>query len=382
MLLFASGMWMSKISQPLYFQHHGAIVAFGTGYAVMAVVGGLSFAWGAIADRWGGVPAMRVGAALYAIGISGRLLTGIVPAVIFSAIAGAGASLALVAIRPWVCASATEEEIPRIVGARNLGNQIGVLVGTLGAAAIFALASQQVAGEGIALLAAPVLVALSLAWITIAVRTPQRERETRQSTSASHVSGRHVGLSMKLVVIGLLSGFSVSLVVPYLPLILSAAHGSAMKAASVIAMMSGAQVIASGILTRQGMRARPTGLFFAVEILIAATTFCAAWLVGVGGAWLAAIFIVRAAFVAVAVAAEETIQYAVIPAGAAGRFFGTSQSAFLAGDALGGAIGAPLWLVAGGKGLLIVAAATTLVNAFVLPGLLRTRTAAVAPGAA
>lgn len=382
MLLFSGGMWMSKMAQPLYFQHHGALIAFGIGYAVMAVVGGFSFVWGAIADRVGGVQAMRVGTVLYAIGISGRLLTGLVPSIVFSAIAGAGASLVLVAIRPWVRRAAAEEEIPKIVAARNLGNQVGVLIGTVGAAVIFGLVADQAVGERIALVAAPVLVVLGLGWAMTAVKVPQRPLPADPSTSAGEATERVVGLSVKLMAIGLLTGFYVSLVGPYLPLILTAGRGSAAQAAVVIALMSGAQVVASWSLTRRGMRVRPTALFFTAELVTALATFAAAGLIGIGGVWLAAIFILRAAFVAIAIAAEETIQYAVIPLRAAGLVFGISQSAFLVGDALGGALGAPLWLAAGAKGLLIVAGAVTLLNACVLPTLLRSPRVAVAPGAA
>ncbi|GAA4151870.1 hypothetical protein [Leifsonia shinshuensis] len=98
--LFAAGMWMSKVAQPLHYDNAGALVAFGVGYAVMAVAGGFSFLWGTLADRIGGVNAMRIGTVAYAIGIAGRLMTDLLPTVVFSFIAGAGASLALVGIRP------------------------------------------------------------------------------------------------------------------------------------------------------------------------------------------------------------------------------------------------------------------------------------------
>ena len=65
-VLFSTGMWLSKVAQPLYFDANGAITAFGIGYAVMAIAGGLSFVWGVIADRVGGLTVVTVGCVIYA----------------------------------------------------------------------------------------------------------------------------------------------------------------------------------------------------------------------------------------------------------------------------------------------------------------------------
>ncbi|KQB85682.1 hypothetical protein [Corynebacterium lowii] len=221
-LLFTAGMWMSKVAQPLYFEGRGAMIAFGVGYAVMAVVGGFSFAWGYLADRLGGFNAVRLGAFVYALGLGGRIFTDLVPSVIFSAIAGAGASLALVGIRPWIRSRVADEEIPKIVASRSLGNQSGVFVGTLGAALIFALASQAEAGQRTALLMAPFLVMLAVAWISFAGRSaryavPAKNNDVVHDKAATRV------LVVKLAVLGVLSGFYVSLVAPYIPVIFTRA---------------------------------------------------------------------------------------------------------------------------------------------------------------
>ncbi|MDR6437242.1 MFS family permease [Paenarthrobacter nicotinovorans] len=372
-VLFAGGMWMSKIAQPLYFEQLGALVAFGIGYAVMAVVGGFSFAWGAFADRFGGLNSVRLGTLIYGIGIAGRLFTDVVPVVVFSAIAGAGASLVLVAIRPWVRATATDDEIPKIVGARNLGNQTGILLGTVGAGSVFALAATQVDGARTALLTAPALIAAAFVWVLISPQPPARPRVEAKPQQADPTLDRrrYTAVAAKLAAIGVLSGFYVSLVAPYLPLILTNGGATAAQAALIMAVMSLAQIGATWLFSRHSKATKPFGLFTVAEVFTGLITTAAALALGFGVLWIAIIFIVRAAFVSLAVAAEETIQYAVIPAKATGFIFGISQTAFLVGDALGGVMGAPLWMGIGPEGLLVTAGVITLVNSGLLPLLLR-----------
>lgn len=373
-VLFAGGMWMSKVAQPLYFEQSGALITFGVGYAVMAVVGGFSFVWGALADRLGGLNAVRIGAAIYCVGIAGRLLTDVVPVVIFAVIAGVGASLALVGIRPWVRSAASDDDIPRLVGARNFGNQIGLLIGTVGAALIFSIAATQIAGTALALSVAPVLIALAFVWVTVGAKSATGAKQDADDRDEKLDLDRrqYTSLAIKLVVIGLLSGFYVSLVAPYMPLILTSGGASASQAAISMAFMSAAQIVVSGFLSRRGNSRRPFAVFTISETVTGLLTLAAALMLDFGAVTIAVIFILRAAFVSLAVASEETIQFAVIPARATGLIFGISQSAFLVGDTLGGALGAPLWLNLGPQGLLTIAGAVALLNAVLLPFLLRT----------
>lgn len=373
-LLFAAGMWMSKVAQPLYFEGQGAMIAFGVGYAVMAIVGGLSFAWGYLADRMGGLNAVRLGGLVYAVGISGRVFTDLTPAVVFSAIAGAGASLALVGIRPWVRSQATDDEIPKIVASRSLGNQSGVFVGTLGAALIFAIAGQAGMGQRAALLVAPVLVLCGVIWISFAGRSTGYVAPAAGANAQQDTAGTQA-LVVKLAVLGVLSGFYVSLVAPYVPVILSDAGLTDTGAAVAVSVMSLAQIASTAVLTRVGTSPRPFRLFIISETATALLTLFAAGLLQLPALVVAAVFVARSAFLALAATAEETIQFAVIPAAAVGFVFGISQTAFLVGDAAGGALGAVLWHSAGPWGLLVTAGTVTLMNAVLFPLLLKRKTA-------
>lgn len=380
--LFAAGMWMSKIAQPLHFEQEGALVAFGAGYAAMAVAGGFSFALGALADRIGGLVAVRLGALAYAAGIAGRVFTDLVPAIGFSVLAGVGASLALVGIRPWIRSAASAGDIPKVVGGRNFGNQLGVFVGTLGAAGIFALSGQGDGGNRVALLVAPVLVVGSVIWLFASGRQRGRTGQAatptggRTASADGRTAPRLVGLAVRLGVIGLLSGFYVSLITPYVPLYLTKAGASQSVAAIVVALMSVAQLATSAVLAKRSTAKKPFGLFVVTEAVAGVLAVTLSLTLSLSFTLVAAILIVRAAFISIAVIAEETIQYAVIPGSAAGFVFGVSQTAFLVGDAVGGAVGAPLWQTAGPAVLAAVAGGVTFVNAVVMPLLLR-RPAAV-----
>lgn len=366
-VLFAGGMWMSKIAQPLHFDNRGALVAFGIGYAVMAVVGGLSFAWGALADRIGGLNAMRIGAAAYAVGIGGRVLTDMTPSVLFSALAGIGASLALVGVRPWIRSQARDDEIPVVVAGRNLSTQVGIFVGTTGAAALFLLAGQTSDGPVWALATAPLFVLAGVVWLLIAGRPDSPKKAVLSSTGDRSDKTTVRPLAVKLALLGVLSGFYVSLVAPYVPLILTHAGLVDSGAAVCIALMSAAQIAATAWLTKKATSPRPFRLFVMAELGSALFTLAIAVTLQFSALAIIAIFIGRAALLAIAATAEETIQFAVIPAAAAGFVFGVSQTSFLVGDAVGGALGAIIWQTAGPVGMMLVAGAATLLNAVLLP---------------
>lgn len=374
--LFAAGMWMSKIAQPLHFEARGDLVAFGVGYAVMALVGSLSFVWGHVADLVGGLRAMQVGLVLYAVGIAGRVVTDLPAVVVFSALAGAGASTVLVAIRPWVRRRAAEADIARVVASRNLGNQLGLFAGSAAAAALFAVPDDAARGPLLALWAAPALVLLALVWLVVVADADVPVAVVRHQVTEPPVSDRRAlaGLSARLAVIGVLSGFYVSLLTPYAPLILTEVGGSAAKASLVVGASSAAQLVVSAALTRyRRLLSRPLVAFTAAETVAAAVTVLLAFALDLGLAAVALVFVVRAALVSVAAICEETVQYAVIPAASSGLVFGVSQTAFLAGDSLGGVLGAPLWLARGSQGLLLVSGAVMLLNALLVPLLLRDR---------
>ncbi|KQB85683.1 hypothetical protein [Corynebacterium lowii] len=139
--------------------------------------------------------------------------------------------------------------------------------------------------------------------------------------------------------------------------------------------MSLSQIAATAVMAKVGTSERPYRLFVVSESATALLTLLAAGILQLPAVVVVAVFVARSAFLALAATAEETIQFSVIPAAAVGFVFGASQTAFLVGDALGGVVGAVLWNSAGPWELLLIAGVVTGINAFLLPLLLRQRSA-------
>lgn len=370
--LFGAGMWASKMAHPLYFEEAGQLGAFGAGYAVMAVVGGLSFAWGKVADTMGGLRAARLGLLLYAIGIAGRIFANFPAAVVSSAVAGAGASLVIVAVRPWVRSVASDDEIPRVVAARNAGNQSGVLIGSLGAGLLLALPVAYHDRLQLTLLVAPAIVLLGWVWLSVVARTNASTSPPRADASTDERTRAPRGLSVRLVVIGVVSGLYISMLTPYAPLILTDAGVPAWGAPLVVGASSFIQLGVSWALSRRPLQERSAYRSFVVaEIVAGAATLGIAASLGMPYWVIVFLYFMRAGLVSLAVIAEELIQYLIIPAASMGVVFGLSQTAFLSGDALGGLLGATLWQHGGAQALVLTAGVLTLVNAALVAGLLR-----------
>lgn len=368
--LFGAGMWASKVAQPLYFESAGQLGAFAVGYAVMAIVGGLSFAWGRLADQLGGLRAVRLGLLLYAAGIAGRVVATLPGAVISSAVAGAGASLVLVAARPWVRSVTSDEQLPHVVATRNAGTQLGVLIGTFGAAAIFALPLTEQTGLRLTLLAAPVVVLLGWGWTLVVARRAPVVPPVVAPAVSKPTTRAPAALVVRLSVIGATSGLYVSLMAPYAPLILTGVGMTASGAALVVGAASLVQFGVSWYLGRRPVRSAYRA-FVTSELAAGVVTLAIAAALGMPAAVVVVLYLARAALVSLATIAEELIHYLVIPAAAMGTIFGTTQTAFLTGDALGAVLGARLWQHSGAHALVATAGVLVLVNGALVALLLR-----------
>ncbi|HHU6750385.1 TPA: MFS transporter [Staphylococcus pseudintermedius] len=97
----------------------------------MVVAGILSFFTGKLGDKISPHFALRLGVIVYAAGLALRVFTHsfwIVGATVF--IAGLGASLVIISMRFWIVSLSTEEDRPTFVSISEMGNNIGVMVGT------------------------------------------------------------------------------------------------------------------------------------------------------------------------------------------------------------------------------------------------------------
>ncbi|MFJ1959807.1 MFS transporter [Streptomyces massasporeus] len=366
--LFFTGMWLSKTVQPLYFERHGHLVAFGLSYTAMAVAGTASVFTGRLADRWGSRPVFLAGALLYAVGMALRVVHALpVVAVVSGFVAGLGASGIFIAIRTWIVHHVQEDRRTGVVARREFMTHAGMALGTGAAGGLAALAGGGDRGYVVVLLlAAGCVLAAALAV------PPERKADRRASVSDGEAGPGLVrtlranrALACGVVAIGLLMGFYVSLLTPYLPLLLKE-RGVPLELVGVVLAAAGLSRLTAAALAGPVLRRRPPlRVFLLSESACAVATLVLALAVH---PWTAAVALVlRGVFLLGATVSQELLQLSAFPGVVAGAFFGLVQSAFLAGDALGGAVGGWLYQGLGSDRTVLLATALTAANAVLVP---------------
>ncbi|MEV8321296.1 MFS transporter [Streptomyces sp. NPDC059900] len=367
--LFFAGMWLSKTIHPLYFERHDHLVAFGLSYTAMAIAGTMSVFVGRLADRWGPRPIMAAGSLLYAVGMALRVVhDSPAVAVISGLVGGMGASSVFIALRTWTLYNANESQRPAIISRREFMNQAGMALGTGSAGALAALIGAGDSGYVTVLLLAAVFVLATIAFIP-----PSKPRVPAGADGDSpgkqarlrDVFTRHRGISLGVVGLGLLMGFYVSLLSPYLPLLLADRGVPLAWVGVVLAIASVARLSAAAVAGRFLRQRSPLTVFLIAEGCCAATTLV---LAVAAGPWIAAVALaLRGAFLLGATVSQELLQLNAFPSALAGVFFGLVQSAFLAGDSLGGALGGWFYHQLGSSTTVLIATTLTAANAVLVP---------------
>ncbi|CAL9422288.1 hypothetical protein SUDANB70_01894 [Streptomyces sp. enrichment culture] len=367
--VFFAGMWLSKTVHPLYFAEHDDLVNFGLSYTAMALAGTTSVFIGRLADRWGPRTVLAVGTALYAAGMALRIVhDSALVAVVSGLVAGAGASSVFIGLRTWTLHNTTDDQRVGLVSRREFMTQAGTALGmgTAGALAAFVGAGDSGYVTVLLLAAGCVLSGLLLV-------PPSRPRTGPDGTAPDAggdagfrtVFRRHRGLASGIVGLGLLMGFYVSILSPYLPLLLAERGVPVALVGVVLAVASVVRLVAAAVAGRFLRSRSPLAVFLVSESCCAAATLLLALSVS---PWLAACALaVRGAFLLGATVSQELLQLNAFPGALAGVFFGLVQSAFLAGDSLGGAIGGWLYHELGSSRTVLVATGLTLANALLVP---------------
>ncbi|MFF7767882.1 MFS transporter [Streptomyces massasporeus] len=366
--LFFTGMWLSKTVQPLYFERHGHLVAFGLSYTAMAVAGTASVFTGRLADRWGSRPVFLAGALLYAVGMALRVVHALpVVAVVSGFVAGLGASGIFIAIRTWIVHHVQEDRRAGVVARREFMTHAGMALGTGAAGGLAALAGGGDRGYVVVLLLAAGCV------LAAALAVPPEPAAGRRASASDGEAGPGLvrtlranrALACGVVGIGLLMGFYVSLLTPYLPLLLKE-RGVPLELVGVVLAAAGLSRLTAAALAGPVLRRRPPlRVFLLSESACAVATLVLALAVH---PWTAAVVLVlRAVFLLGATVSQELFQLSAFPGAVAGALFGLVQSAFLAGDALGGAVGGWLYQGLGSDRTVLLATALTAANAVLVP---------------
>ncbi|MFE9679784.1 MFS transporter [Streptomyces sp. NPDC006259] len=381
--LFFSGMWLSKTVQPLYFERNGHLMAFGLSYTAMAVAGTASVFIGRLADRWGSRPVFLSGAFLYSAGMALRVVHAVpVVAILSGFIAGIGASGVFIAIRTWIVHHTEEDQRTGIVARREFMNHAGMALGTGAAGGLAALAGGGNRGYVFVLLLAAGCV-LTAALVVPPDRTATERQSAFDGKSPADGGGTpglvqtlrsHRALALGVVGLGLLMGFYASLLTPYLPLLLKE-RGVPLEFVGVVLAAAGLSRLTAAAMAGPVLRRRPPlRVFMLSESACAVATLILALSVS---PWIAAaVLILRGVFLLGATVSQELLQLGAFPSAVAGAFFGLVQSAFLAGDALGGAVGGWLYQSLGSDRTVMVATVLTAANAIFVPlfyGRLRAR---------
>lgn len=364
-LLFA-GMWLSKTAQPLYFDAYGALGRFGVSYTVMALAGISTAVTGGVVDRIGPATALRGGAALYAIGLLLRLDHGhVAVAAASGAIAGLGASAVLIGVRAWL-ASSREDELRGRATLNETATQLGTAIGAGGIAVTVALSTGPVAGYRLGLLVAGLLPLAAIALVPRGGHDAAARAEPAPDADA----GAPVPVPrLGLVAFGLLNGFTLSLVVPFIPLVLERRGVAPATIGVVVALAAVTRVLGApgggSLIGRFGER----------PVFTAAQTAAAAVVLGlalIADPYVAALLVcLRAALASATTVAQDLMLVSALPRRLFATYFGVLQASFFVGDAIGGASGAALFDHAGLEPALLGAAGLTVACGVLLPAVLR-----------
>ncbi|MFI9822327.1 MFS transporter [Streptomyces sp. NPDC052013] len=365
--LFFTGMWLSKTVHPLYFDRHDHLVNFGLSYTAMAVAGTTSVFIGRLADRWGPRAVLVAGTVLYAAGMTLRTVHDSAPAAVASGlVAGIGASSVFIGLRTWTLHNTTEEQRPGLVSRREFMTQAGTALGMGGAGALAAFAGAGDRGYVFVLLLAAGCVLAGLLLIPPSRTGPGSGGPAKGAEAGfATVFRQHRGLALGIVGLGLLMGFYVSILSPYLPLLLAERGVPVALVGVVLAVASVVRLTAAALAGRYLRERSPLAVFLVSESCCAAATLVLALSVS---PWLAACALaLRGAFLLGATVSQELLQLNAFPSALAGVFFGLVQSAFLAGDSLGGALGGWLYHQLGSSQTVLIATGLTLANALLVP---------------
>ncbi|MBU6531387.1 MFS transporter [Streptomyces mayonensis] len=365
--MFFTGMWLSKTVHPLYFDAHDDLVHFGLSYTAMAVAGTTSVFIGRLSDQWGPRAVLVGGTVLYSAGMTLRVVhDSAVVAVASGLVAGLGASSVFIGLRTWTLHHTTEEQRVSIVSRREFMTQAGTALGMGSAGALAAFVGAGDRGYVCVLLLAAACVLAGL-FLLPPTRTGTVSAAPAKAGEAGFatVFRKHRGLVFGVVGLGFLMGSYVSILSPYLPLLL-AERGVPVALVGVVLAVAGVVRLTAAAVAGKYLRERsPLAVFLVSESCCAAATLVLALSVS---PWLAACALaVRGAFLLGATVSQELLQLNAFPSALAGVLFGLVQSAFLAGDSLGGAVGGWLYHQLGSSHTVLIATGLTLANALLVP---------------
>ncbi len=366
--LFFSGMWCSKTIHPLWFEYNHSLDYFGFSYTAMAIAGSLSFLTGMIVDKFGTAWTLRIGTLLYSIALLLRVFADSFSLSIVSGIVGGlGASTVLVSLRPWIISWSSEKERPVALSinqtSNNLGTSIGVIIAGFGISALGNLKT----GYPIFLIVSSVLVLLSVLFVPKikGTNTSKSKDDTEKKIKYRDLLKEKKLLSVGVIIFGVLSGLVVSMLNPYLPLILKDLGLPLHLISILMTILTILRIVVNPFIGSKVNNKNKIVYFALSEICIA---ICLLLLLIPFSPYLVMlIVIIRSILISISVLSEELMQISMFSAKLVGIFFGLAQTAFFVGDALGGTIAGWIYNNAGTNIVIVVTASLTVLNSCFYP---------------
>lgn len=350
-LLFQMGMAISLASMPIYFKHENAIPAYGVAYAVMAITGAFSFIYGMVVDRIGFAKALLFGVLLYAVALSMRVFTHPVIAIVTAVMAGVGASTAILANRSWVLQMVEDDtsNTTELTAIRSMVVNVGMLLG----AGIVSLAVY--------------LFGVVYFWLLLlaggfvfgsALLVYQNYQSTKKTTPTNHIKET---LPIKniltipvclFILANVVVGIYTGLFKPYVILMLID-YGASESKSIFIHLLTTVVSIVSGffILKYNHILKNIPFMGFMMSMIGLALVFV---MMSIGlsyqlGFWVLVIDVfARSLFLSLSGVFEEVLEYELLDKSTLAMTLGFTQTAFLAGDAIGSLI-TSLWVVPQGR---------------------------------
>ncbi|MGY2049442.1 MFS transporter [Methylobacterium sp. JK268] len=329
------GMWISKTVHPLWFEYNKKLENFGASYAAMALAGVFSGMLGLFVHRIGFRRSLIIACSLYSLGLLLRVSPDCTSvAVLSGCLSGLGASTILFCLRLWIYVWPHVDLRTDAIAASNAARGISQA------------ASIAIAGLGLWLLGSSpqsyitmLAISSSLPLIALLVCDKEIVRVNKYSYSKTNSSLTYGIneinlLDFALICLSLLSGFSASLIVPYMPVILlksglSIGQAVALLAASAL-LASLIQPFLASVIKVWG----PRRWVLAFGCMCGISTLCLAPSMGILNASVA--LLMRGVATGGVLLCQRTIEISLISEKKASSVLGMLSSSFLLGDMLGG----------------------------------------------
>ena len=353
-VVFFMCMWLSKTLHVLFFEKSGSVVNFGASYSAMALTGYFSFFLGHITDLWGFRRSLMTGCVLYAAGLALRVFPDSFAVAVGSGVlAGAGASMALSALRLQMLELSSGETRVHLVGIKSATNALGTALGCGLAGVVPVLIAKSSGVDGMKVLLIMSAVGMLVLALVVAMAGPARAPKSIAETVVKSVEKPwshfaklfrdHRTLAMATSAIGVMTGLYVSFITPYLPLILKENGLSLLSiglstASFALIRFFVDPFIAQIIAKRPGEEFK---IYVWAEIVIALLT--GIFLLSVSKWAFVLLLLFRSASLGFSLIAEEAIWLKTFPKELLGLFFGLNQSAFFVGDFFGGLLSSVLY---------------------------------------